>query len=57
MGRPKVNWLIETAKNAWRKYILYETVEGRLEERHIELNYKNERHVRHLIEEAKQGIF
>ena len=42
VGRPKVNWLIETAKNAWGKHKLYETMPGRVEERGMGFNYKKQ---------------
>ena len=56
VGRPKVNWRIETAKNAWRKHRLYET-KGRIEENNMDFDYKNKRYVKHLITEAKRSMF
>ena len=57
VGRPKVNWLIETARNAWRKHKLYETLPGRVEERDMDFDYKKKSYVKHLIAEAKKAKF
>ena len=57
VGRPKVNWLIETAKNALRKHKLYESFPGRIAERDIDFNYKNKAYVKHLIAEARKYTF
>ena len=54
VGRPRVNWSIETAKLAWTKAKIYEKVSrGQVQE----FDYKKITHVRKLIEEARKDAF
>ena len=69
--RPRCNWAIETAKNAWRKFQLYDGLlrargNGRqyfvctdrnVPEKDKHFNYKDEEHRDTLISAAKRGYF
>ena len=54
VGRPRVNWSIETVKLAWQKAKIYEKI-GRGHPQ--EFDYKKKTHVRKLIEEARKEAF
>ena len=57
-GRPRVNWAIETAKNAWLQHMMYEdVVRGKTRGLYKEFDYKKITHVRQLIKEARRNIF
>ena len=56
VGHPCTNWLIETARHAWRKHNLYEKVEGPLEEFEMDFIYKNPDNVKVKIQAARVGV-
>ena len=56
-GRPRVNWMIETGRNAWRAHKLYERLPEEVEENKRDFNYKLESHVDILIKAARDMVF
>lgn len=57
VGHPCTNWLIDTARHAWRKHKVYEKVEGPLEESELGFNLKSPDIVRIMIQATRDVVF
>ena len=54
VGRPRVNWIIETAKNVWAERELFHSLKGRAK---CEFDPKNQIHIETIVSAADLNIF
>ena len=55
-GRPRINWILETATQAWDKFKLWKKT-GNEVYIPVDFDYKKKKHVRIIIDEALAGTF
>ena len=55
-GRPRINWILETARQAWDKFKLWKKT-GDDVYIPIDFDYRKRKHVKIIIDEALAGTF